>query len=74
VGHAAGMGEMRTACKLLVGNPEGKKLVGRPRHRWVNNIRMNLRWKVVDWIHLFQDRDQCWALVNTVKAGNLLTG
>jgi hypothetical protein len=41
-GHAARMGEKRTADRLLVGKAEGKRLLGRPRHRWVDNIRMNL--------------------------------
>jgi hypothetical protein len=41
-GHVAGMGEKRNACRLLVGNPEGKRPLGRPRRRWVDNIRMDL--------------------------------
>jgi hypothetical protein len=41
-GHVAGMGEKRNAYRLLVGKPEGKRLLGRPRHRWVDNIRMDL--------------------------------
>jgi hypothetical protein len=48
---------------------EGKTPLGRPRHRWENNIRMGLReigWEGVDWIHLIQDRDQRRAVVNTV--------
>jgi hypothetical protein len=51
----------------------GKRPLGRPRRRWVNNIKMDLReigWDVMDWIHLVQDRDQWMALVNTVM--NLL--
>jgi hypothetical protein len=55
------MGEMRNACNILVGKPEGKRPLGRPRHRWENNIRLDLReiwWEVVDWIYLAQDRDQ----------------
>jgi hypothetical protein len=46
---------------LLVGKPEGKRLLGRPRHRWVDNIKMDLGeigWGGVDWICLAQDRDQ----------------
>jgi hypothetical protein len=49
--------------------PEGKRPLGRPRHRWEDNIKFHLReivWKVVDWIHLAQDRDQWLTLVNTV--------
>jgi hypothetical protein len=73
---------MRNAYKILVGKPEGKKVLRRPRHRW-QDIRIYLRergWEVVDWIQLDQDRDQWKALLNTVinlqvklKAGNLLT-
>jgi hypothetical protein len=60
---------IRHAYKILFRKPEGKRKLGRLRHRWEDNIRMNLRetgWKDVDWIHLAQDRDQWWALVNTV--------
>jgi hypothetical protein len=49
--------------------PKGKRLLGRPRGRWVNNIKTNLRekgWSGVDWIDLTQNRDQWKALVNTV--------
>jgi hypothetical protein len=44
----------------FVGKPEGKRPIGRPRHRWEDNIRIDLRdvgWEGVDWIHLGQDRD-----------------
>jgi hypothetical protein len=41
-GHVARMGEKRNACRLLVGKPEGKRPLGRPRRRWVDNIRMDL--------------------------------
>jgi len=53
----------------LVGKPKGKRLLGRPRHRWEDNIRMDLReivWEGVNWIYLSQDRDQWQALLNTV--------
>jgi hypothetical protein len=53
----------------LVGKPEGKRLLGRPRHRWVNNIRMDLGevgWVDVDWICMAQDRDRWKALMNSV--------
>jgi hypothetical protein len=52
-----------------VGKPEGKKPLGRPTRRWVDNIRMDLvevRWRDVDWIGLAQDRDRWGALVNSV--------
>jgi hypothetical protein len=72
-GHVALIWEMRNACKIFVGTPEGKRLLGRPRCRWENNIEMDLRemvLEVVDWIHLAQDRERWWTLVNTVM--NLL--
>jgi hypothetical protein len=53
-------GEKRNAYRLLVGKPEGKRQLGRPRHRWVDNIRMDLGemgWGDVDWIGLAQDRN-----------------
>jgi hypothetical protein len=53
------MGEKRNACRLLVGKAEGKRPLGRPRCRWVDNMRMNLLefgWGDVDWIGLTQDR------------------
>ncbi|PNF14331.1 hypothetical protein B7P43_G06031 [Cryptotermes secundus] len=62
------MGETRNAYKILVGKPEGKRPQGRPRRRWVDNIRVDLReigWDGMDWIDLVQDRDQWRALVNT---------
>jgi hypothetical protein len=61
------MGEKRNAYKILVGKSEGKRLLGRPRRRWVDNIKMDLReieWDDMDWINLTQDRDQWRALVN----------
>jgi hypothetical protein len=63
------MGATRNAYRILVGKPEGKRPLGRPRHRWVDNIKMVLRgigWDGMDWIKLAQDRDQCRALVNMV--------
>jgi hypothetical protein len=57
------------ARKTLVGKPGGKRPLGRPRRRWVHNIKMDLReirWDGMDWIHLAQHRDQWRALVNTV--------
>jgi hypothetical protein len=69
VGHVARMGEKRNAYRILVGNPEGRRPLGRPRRRWVNNIKMDLReigWDGMDWIDLAQDRDQWKALVRAV--------
>jgi hypothetical protein len=60
-------GEKRNAYKILVGNPEGRRPLGRPRRRWVNNIKMDLRgieWDGGDSIDLAQDRDQWRSLVN----------
>jgi hypothetical protein len=63
------MGEKRNASRILDGNPEGKRPLGRPRRTWVDNIKMDLReigWHGMDWIDLAQDRHQWRALVNTV--------
>jgi hypothetical protein len=63
------MGETRNAYRILVGKPERKIPLGRPRHRWVDNIKISLReigWDGMDWIDLAQDRDKWRALVNTV--------
>jgi hypothetical protein len=67
----------------LVGKPERKRSFRSPRPRWKDNIRMGIReigWEGVDWMHLAQDRDQWWALVNMVmsllvpeKVGDFLT-
>jgi hypothetical protein len=54
-GHGARVGETRNAYKILVGKSEGERPLGRPRGRWEDNIRMDLReteWEVVDWTHL----------------------
>jgi hypothetical protein len=58
-GHVAGMGEKMNVYRLLVGKPEGKRPLGRPRRRWIDNIKMDLLVivvSVVDWIGLAQDR------------------
>jgi hypothetical protein len=63
------MGKKRNAYRILVGKPEGKRPLGRPRRRWVDNIRMDLGeigWDGVDWVDLAQDRDKWRALVNTL--------
>jgi hypothetical protein len=82
-GHVARMGEVRGAYNILVGRPEGRRPLARPRCRWEDNIEMDLREIVfgdVYWIHWAQDRDRWRALVNTVmnlrvpkNAGNFLT-
>jgi hypothetical protein len=68
VGHVARMGEGRGVSRVLVGRPEGKRLLGRPRRRWEDNIKMDLREIEIDrpWIRLAQDRVQWRAFVNTV--------
>jgi hypothetical protein len=61
--------EQRNAYRISVGQPEGKRPLGSPKRRWVDNIKMDLReigWSGMDWIDLAQDRDQWRALVNTV--------
>jgi hypothetical protein len=70
------MAEMRNVFNILVGKPEGKRSLGRPRHRWNDSIKMDHReigLEGVDWIHLAQDRDQLFALVNepssSIKGG-----
>jgi hypothetical protein len=63
------MGEMTNVYKVLVGKPEGKRPLRRHMHGWEDNIRMDLRkigWEVMDCILQAQDRDQWWAVVNTV--------
>jgi len=63
------MGEDRGVCRVLVGKPEGKRPLGRPRSRWVDNIRMYLQevgCGYVDWIGLAQDRDRWRTLVSAV--------
>jgi transcription termination factor 2 len=68
-GHVARMGEERSVYSVLVGRSEGKKPLGRPRRRWEDNIKMDLRVIGIDganWIRLAQDRVQWRAFVNTV--------
>jgi hypothetical protein len=63
------MGAKRSAYRVLVGKPEGKREIGRARCRWENNIKIDFRemgWGDMDWIHMAQNRDQWRAVVNTV--------
>ena len=65
----ARMEEGRGVHKVLVGKPEGKRRLGRPRRRWEDNIKMDLQEVVRacgDWMELAQDRDRWWALMSTV--------
>jgi hypothetical protein len=67
IGHVACKGEKRNAYRILVGKPERGRRLGRPRHRWEDNIKMVLReigWGGMDWIDLAQDRVQWRVLVN----------
>jgi hypothetical protein len=68
-GYVARMGEKRNVYRLLVGKPEGRRPLGRPRRRWIDNIKMDLLeigLSVVDWIGLAWDRYKWRALVNSV--------
>ena len=67
-GHMARMGERRGVHRVLVGKPEGKRPLGRPRRRWEDTIKMDLRelGGGGDWMELVQDRDRWRAFVNTV--------
>ena len=70
MGHVVRMGEGRGVHRVLVGKPEGKRPLGRPRCRWEDNIKMDLKelgGTCGDWMELAQDRDSWWALVGTVR-------
>jgi hypothetical protein len=75
-GHVACMGEGRNVYRVLVGKPEGKGPPERPRRRWEDGIKMDLReigWGGVEWIHLAQDRDRWRAVVNAVMNPRVLS-
>ena len=80
-GHVAHIGEERGVYRVLVGEPEGKRPLGRPRRRWLDNIRMDLQevgCMHVDWIGLAQDRDSWRTVLSAVMNlrvpwGNFLT-
>jgi hypothetical protein len=64
------MGELRSAYTILVGKPEWKRPLGRPRRRCEDNIRMNfmqVEWKGMNWLHMAQDRDQLCVVVNVMN-------
>ena len=69
-GHVARMGEDRGVHRVLMGKPEGKRLLGRPRHRWEDNIKVDVQevgGGRGDWMELAQDRNRWRALVDTVR-------
>jgi hypothetical protein len=74
-GYVARTGEAvdenkKNACRILVGKPDAKRPLGRPRHSWEGNIKMifrEIRWDGVDWILLAQDKDHWGAFMTTVK-------
>jgi hypothetical protein len=71
------MGKKINAYRILVGKPDGKRPLGRPRRRWMDNIKMDLReivWDGVDRLNMAEDRDQWRALVNTVLNFRVLEG
>jgi hypothetical protein len=82
-GYCITYGERRGVYKFLVGKPEGEKPLWRPKHRWEDNVKMDLQevgCGGMDWIDLAQDRDRRWVLVNAVinlrvpqNAGDFLT-
>jgi hypothetical protein len=68
-GHVAHRGDRRGAYRILVGRPDGKIPLGRPRHRWEDNMKMffqEVGWGGMDWNALAQDTDRWWARVNVV--------
>jgi hypothetical protein len=68
-GHVARMGEGKGAYRILVGRPEGRRPLGRPRRRWEDYIKMDLQevgWGGMDWIDMAQDRDRWRAVGNAV--------
>jgi len=69
VGHVVRMGEEKEVYRVLLGKPEGRRPMGRPRNRWLDNIRMDLQevgCGYMDWIRLAQDRDSWRMLVSAV--------
>ena len=69
-GHVACVGDSKAVYRVVMGRSEGKRPLGRPRRRWVDNIKMNIQevgWVGVDWLELTQDRYRWRALVNVVR-------
>jgi hypothetical protein len=74
-GNVARIGEKKNTYRILVGKPDGKRPLGRPRHRWVNNIKMDFReieLDGMDWIDLAEDTNQWRALLNTIMNHQVL--
>ena len=68
-GHVAGMVDRRSVYRVLVGKPDRKTSLVRPRRRWEDNIKMDfqeVRFRGTDWIELAQDRDRCWTVLIAV--------
>ena len=75
-GHVARMGKSIGVYRVLVGKPEGKRPLGRPRHRWENNIKMDLQevdCEGMDWIDVAQDRDR-WLVDAVMNLGSIKCG
>jgi hypothetical protein len=67
--HIAHMGERRGAYRIFVGRPEGGRPLGRPRHRWEDNIKVDLQevgWGDMDGVGLAENRDSWWTVVNVI--------
>jgi len=74
IGHVAHMGEMRNAYKIVILKPEGKRQLGRPGHRFQDDIRMDIMkivCGILNSIHLYRDRDQ-WDPSNSIKDGEFI--
>ena len=75
MGHVARISERRGVYKVLMGKPERKKSLGRPRRSWEDNIKMDLQavgCGGIEWIELAQNRDRCWTPSGSIKCGEFL--
>jgi len=70
VGHVSSMGKQKNAYKILVGKPEGKRLVGRPSRRWEDNIRMDLRDTGWGGVFGFHKGKKCWQTTSFTRGSN----